>query len=297
MTMKRWIVVTVITMVLAWVSASYGAMKVFVSIPPQKWLVEAVGGELVSVELLVRAGQDPHTFEPRPKQVAALSRAKVWYTLGMEFEKRLQEKVQAVAPGLTVIDMSREVEKVVMVEDGHEHGGHDSSGHDAHGEEPLDPHVWLSPVNLQIMSRTVAETLAAGDPANGEEYRRKQMVVEAQLETLNQKLLEMLKPYRGASFFVFHPSFGYFGNAYGLVQEPVELEGKSPGPRQLSALIAKAKAQQVKVIFVQPQFDPKAAQAVAAAIGGSVVPLDSLAEDVPANLQVMATKIEDALKK
>jgi len=295
--MKRWMAVAVMMMVLNCVTESYGAMTVFVSIPPQKWLVEAVGGELVSVELLVPAGQDPHTFEPRPKQVTALSRAKIWYTLGMEFEKRLQGKVQAVAPALTVIDMSREVAKIPMVEDEHDHGAQKGLVHEDHGDVPSDPHVWLSPVNLQIMSRTVAGTLAAGDPANGEEYWRNQRAVEDQLAALNQQLQEMLQPYRGASFFVFHPTFGYFGNAYGLIQEPVEVEGKSPGPRQLAALIAKAKAQQVKVIFVQPQFDPKAAQAVASAIGGSVVPLDSLAEDVPANLLVMATKIEDALKK
>lgn len=295
--MKRWTTAGLMAILLACCSPSYGAMEVFVSIAPQKWLVEAVGGELVAVEMLVGSGQDPHTFEPRPRQVAALSGAKLWYTLGMEFEKRLQEKVQAVAPGLTVVDMSRGVSKIVMAEDEHEHGKPEGSGHDDHGDEPLDPHVWLSPVNLQIMSRAVAETLAASDPGNSETYRRNQEAVEEQLAQLHQRLQETLAPYRGASFFVFHPTFGYFGNLYGLVQEPVEVDGKSPGPRQLAALITKAKRQQVKVIFVQPQFDPKAAQAVATAIGGNVVPLDALAEDVPANLEVMAEKIEDALKR
>lgn len=280
---------------LVWVSTASGAMEVFVSIPPQKWLVEAVGGERVTVEMLVRAGQDPHTFEPRPKQVAALSRAKIWYTMGMEFEKQLAVKVRAVAPGLEIVDMSRDVEKMVMAEE-HEHDVHENSEHGGHAGEPLDPHVWLSPPNLQMMSLTVAEDLAAIDPEHTEEYQRNQKAVAGDLAGLHQRLGTMLQPYSGASFFVFHPTFGYFGKAYGLVQEPVEVQGKSPGPRQLAALIAKAKEMKVKVIFVQPQFDPKAAQAVATAIGGSVVPLDALAEDVPSNLVVMAEKIEDALK-
>jgi len=292
--MKQWTAVAVMLMVLSWFSASYAAMTVFVSIPPQKWLVEAIGKELVSVEVLVQPGQDPHTFEPRPRQVAALSQAKIWYTLGMEFEKALQKKVQAVAPALAVIDMAQGVDKIPMMEDEHDHEGMEE--HD-HGNEPFDPHVWLSPVNLQIMSRTVAETLAAGDPAHSQMYRNNQQAVEKKLSDLNLQLHAMLQPYQGASFFVYHPTFGYFGKAYGLIQEPVEVQGKSPAPRQLAALIAKAKKQQVKVIFVQPQFDPKAAQAVAAAIGGQVVPLDALSEDVPANLLMMGKKIEDALNK
>ena len=292
--MKQWTVAAAMLMVLNWVPVSFAAMTVFVSIPPQKWLVEAIGKDLVSVEVLVQQGQDPHTFEPRPRQIAALSQAKIWYTLGMEFEKTLQQKVQAVAPSLVVIDMAQGVDKIPMMEDEHDHEGLED--HD-HGIEPFDPHVWLSPVNLQIMSRTVAETLAAGDPANSQMYLNNQKVIEEQLSDLNQQLHAMLQPYHGASFFVYHPTFGYFAKAYGLIQEPVEVQGKSPSPRQLAALIAKAKKQQVKVIFVQPQFDPKAAQAVAAAIGGQVVPLDALSADVPANLLKMATKIEDALKK
>ncbi len=278
-------------------SGSYGAMEVFVSIPPQKWLVQAVGGEPVSAEVLVRAGQDPHTFEPTPRQVAALSRAKIWYVMGLEFEGRLVPKVQAVAPGLVIVDMSRALSKLPLAEDGH---GHEEPGQLAeheHEDAELDPHVWLSPVNLEVMSRTVADSLAEADPEHTGEYRQNQLAVAGELAELHRQIESMLKPYAGSSFFVFHPSFGYFAAAYGLVQVPVEIQGKSPSPRQLAALIAQARREQVKVIFVQPQFDPKAARAVADAIGGSVVPLDALDEDVVANLQVMAKKIEEALKK
>lgn len=283
-------------------------MEVFVSIPPQKWLIEQVGREQVSVQVLVRTGQDPHTFEPLPKQVAALSKAKVWFTIGMEFEKQLIEKVRSVAPELVIVDISTEVDKLpAEPHDAHGHGTSSAApqehgeekDHDEHGhhDEQYDPHVWLSPANLQLMGGTVAATLAVADPAHADLYTANQADSARELTLLDEQLRAFLSPYAGSSFFVFHPSFGYFAKSYGLVQEPVEVQGKSPGPKQLAALIAKAREHGVRVIFVQPQFDPKSAQAVASAIGGNVVPLDALAEDVTGNLKEMAAKIEDALKK
>lgn len=310
--MKTVKIALTLAVLLGWLVSTSRATEVFVSIPPQKWLVEAVGGENVPVEVLVRAGQDPHTFEPLPRQVAALSRATIWYVMGLEFEKQLLPKVQAVAPQLEIVDMSRDVAKITMSETDHghedaehgheaaEHGtenaDHDVDGGHDHEAEVVDPHVWLSPLNLQVMIRTVAETLVAADPDNAASYGQRQRTADAGLAELHQQLHEMLAPYAGSSFFVFHPSFGYFAQAYGLVQEPVEVQGKSPSPRQLAALVAKAKEKQVKIIFAQPQFDPKSAQAVAMAIGGRVVPLDALALDIPANLRLMASQIRDALQ-
>ena len=58
-------------------------LQIFVSIPPQKWLVEQVGGKLVSTHVLVDRGQEPHNFEPTPKQVAALFRSQLFFTVDM----------------------------------------------------------------------------------------------------------------------------------------------------------------------------------------------------------------------
>lgn len=302
--MRKHIFLVLMAVVLTWVGKGYAAMEVFVSIPPQKWLVEAVGREQVEASILVRAGRDPHTFEPSPRQVAALARAKIWFTMGMEFEQQLVRRVREAAPELVIVDMSQRVAKMPMTEsdahheedehhDGDQH--HDDEHH--HELEGLDPHVWLSPKNLQLMSETVAGTMAAADRANAESYVRNQVATQQLLAELDQQLARQLGPLKGSSFFVFHPTFGYFARDYGLVQVPVEVGGKSPGPRQIAGLIGRAKEAGVKVIFVQPEFDTKSAGAVAAAIDGEVVPLDALAEDVPGNLRIMATKIEAALRK
>ena len=294
--MRKIVMAVIAVLLLAWCQGAFGAVRVFVSIPPQQWLVKAIGGELVSVETLVRSGQDPHTFEPLPKQVAALSRADIWYVLDMEFEAQLRRKVEGMAPSLKVIDMSDRVAKIAMQGD-HEEEHHDGpeDGHEHGHGRGLDPHVWLSPNNLRTMAATVADSLASFDPAHGDAYRRNLSAVERELVELDRRIAARLEPFQGASFFVFHPTFGYFAAAYGLVQEAVELQGKSPGPRQLAGLIARARKLNVRTIFVQPQFDQKAARAVAGAIGGQVVVLDSLAEDVPANLERMAEGVASAL--
>lgn len=294
--MKKLIFLAVLTMLLTWTAGGYAAVEVFVSIGPQKRLAESVGKELAHVEVLVKENQNPHSFEPTPRQVAALSQAKIWFTLGMEFEQQLVRKVRAVAPGLRIVDMAQHVEKLPMTagEREHDHEGQ-TAGHD-NRQSVVDPHVWLSPANLRVMAGTVADTLAGIDSPHAAAYTDNLKAAERELAELDQQISRRLAPFKGASFYVFHPSFGYFAKSYGLVQEPVEIGGKSPGPRQLSALVARAKADGVKVIFVQPQFDPKSAQAVAAAIGGEVVPLDALSENVTANLRAMAIKIEAALK-
>jgi len=112
---------------------------------------------------------------------------------------------------------------------------------------------------------------------------------------LDDDIRAMLAPYAGSRFYVFHPSFGYFADAYGLEQIPVELDGKAPSPRQLVALVEQAKADGVKVVFVQKQFPSGSAKAIADAIGGTVVQLDPLAEDVVANLRLIAESLEKAL--
>ena len=95
---------------------------------------------------------------------------------------------------------------------------------------------------------------------------------------------------------VFHPAWGYFAHAYGLKQVPIEIEGKDPKPAQLKKLIQHARENNIKVVFVQPQFSTKSAKLVAREIGGQVAFADPLAEDWMANLREVADKFQRALK-
>jgi zinc transport system substrate-binding protein len=270
------------------------AIHVFVDIPPLASLAERVGGPHVHVGILVQPGRDPHTYEPLPRQMAALAKARLFFKVGMPFEDRLIDKIGSSDGRLAVVDVTDGIHKRPMTEDCGEHAGEADHGED-HAGEP-DPHVWLSPPLLKTMAANIAESLEAADPAHRADYQKNLAALAADLDALDARIARELAPCRGKSFYVFHPEFGYFGDAYGLKQEAVEVGGKSPTPRQLYQLIKQARADGVRIIFLQPQFDPRAAEAVAAAIDGAVVPIDPLAKDVIANLEDMAGKIGKAVK-
>ncbi len=258
-------------------------LEVFVSIPPQKWLCEQLGSDFLKVRILVGKGQEPHGFEPTPRQIQLLAGATLFFTVGMEFEREIVRRLQTGSPDLRIVDSSREIQKISISGAGHGH------------KTGLDPHVWLSPINLKKMASVMASALVEKDPEHAEVYENNLLSLNSRLDRIDKSIAKKLAPFRGASFFVFHPAFGYFAHNYHMNQVAVETGGKSPTPRQLFRLIQKAKTENVQVIFVQPQFDPRSAESVANAIGGRVVLLDSLAEDVAGNIEIMATKIEQAL--
>ena len=278
-------------------------LKVAVSILPQAYFVERVGGEHVKIEVLVGPGQSPHTYEPSPKQIAGLADARVYFRTGVDFENALLPRIEQMFKNLKVVDTRTGVplRKFTAAEDHAEDDEHDErAGHD-HGHHEAagapDPHVWLSPPLVKIQAQAICDALVELDPPHAEQYRNNLAAFHADLDRLHARIAEVLAPLKGREVFVFHPAFGYFTDAYGLKQVPVEIEGKEPTARQLANLIDRAKAARVKVIFVQPQFSAKSANAVAEAIGGVVVPMDDLPRDYLKCMEEMAEKIKAGLGK
>jgi zinc transport system substrate-binding protein len=277
--------------------------SVFVGIPPLAYLVNRVGDGHVTVEVLVPPGQDPHTFELTPRQMTALSMARAFFKVGIPFEDRLAERIADNPQGPLVFDVTRGVHKRPMDTAEVEHAHHHSTSteehlaHGSHGEtageaDGGDPHVWLAPAPLKILAQNVAAALELLDPAHATDFRQNLEQLNKDLDVADAAVAATLKPYRGQTFYVYHPAFGYFADAYGLKQEAVEAAGKAPTPKQLRELIHHALAEHVKIIFVQPQFDPRSAQTVAEAIGGRVVPIDDLASDVLSNFHDLAAKLK-----
>lgn len=273
-----------------------------VTIPPQAELVKRIGGDRVSVEVVVPPGQDPHTFTPTPRRVMSLARAGVYFGVGVPLEGQVLGKLRGASRGLLVVDTTEGIELRKMEGHGacqhshhHHHHGHEHQHCDHAGAR--DPHVWLAPKLLVVQAQNICRALCKADPAGAATYRANLEKLTHELEEVDAEIAAALKPYRGQSFFVFHPALGYFADAYGLRQVAVEIEGKSPTPRQLRDLIGRARAQGVKILFVQPQFDQRSAKAIASAIGGAVVPIDPLRRDVLANLREIGTQMQQALKR
>ncbi len=272
------------TLGLIWAAESpNGKMGVFVSILPQADFVKRVGGELVKVEVLVGPGQSPATYEPTPRQLARLGMSRIYFRIGVPFENVLIKRMPGAIKGLDIVDMREGVTLRFFSQSG--------------GSEIPDPHIWLDPKRVKIQAKTVFEALARVDPSNRAEFKKNLKSFQLDLDRLDNMIGEVLAPLRGKRIYVFHPAFGYFCESYGLIQVAVEGEGKGPGPKGLAKLIKRARADRVKVIFVQPQYSKRDAETIASAIGGVVVPLDPLPRDYLKELESMAEVLRKALLK
>jgi zinc transport system substrate-binding protein len=261
---------------------------VFVSIPPQKYFVQQIGQALLEVEVLIPAGADPHIYEPKPRQMVALSKARRYFAIGIQpFENTWLKKVASSNPDMLIVHTDRGIQKIPMA--------NRQQKEDRHAEEP-DPHIWLSPPLVMKQAQTILNALVEFDPARRAVYETNYQAFVSELVALNADLINIFAGKQGFQFMVLHPAWGYFAHSYGLKQVPVEIEGKDPKPAQLKELIDYAKHHQIKVIFVQPQFSPRNAKLVAKEIGGQVVFADPLAADWPDNLREVALKFKSALK-
>lgn len=272
------------------VAANTEPLRIFVSVLPQKTFVERIGGPHVAVQVMVGPGHNPGTYSPTPRQVAALAGTDLYIRTGVPFEDAWMERIRAINPDLLVLDARSGID---LRATGHHDDGVGQDDHDDRGigQNTLDPHVWTSPPLVKQMSGSIRDTLTNLDPTNAQVYADNFAAFAAELDALDQNIRVLLKDLSNRRFMVFHPAWGYFADAYGLIEVPIEKEGKVPGARAMAALIEQAKREQIKVIFVQPQFDKRAASRVASAIGGRVVAIDPLAADFAANLLQVAGTI------
>ncbi len=269
-----------------------------------------------------RPGFNPHTYDPTPQQISALAGAALYVRTGVPFEKAWMARIRSANPGMQVFDARdgialRELEAHSHDEPGHDAEHHAEEGHgharaadvphddhdeqDAHNAEhnhdhEQDPHVWTSPPLVRHMVGVIRDKLTELDSTHEAYFARNHDAYVAELDELDLELRALLDPLPNRKFMVFHPAWGYFADNYGLTQVPIENEGKEPGARALVALIEQAKRENIRVVFVQPQFDKGQARQVAQAIGGVVVAVDPLAADYVDNLRRVGREFARALQ-
>jgi len=272
-------------------------ISVTVSIQPQGYFAQRIGRDLVDVTVMVPSGASPHSYEPKPQQMVALTQSRIYFAMGVGFEDVWLDKLSAANPDMLVVHTDSGIQKRFMASHAHfgetsdeEHHAHSESTGPRHGGS--DPHIWLSPPLVMLQARNMLTGLLQVDPQHREAY-------EANYRDFIMELLDLDNQIRGIfwqkgmglKFMVFHPAWGYFADAYGLQQVPVEIEGKEPKARDLRQLIESARQTGIKVLFVQPQFSSRSAQTIADAIGGRIVSADPLAADWHKNLLQVARAI------
>jgi zinc transport system substrate-binding protein len=262
-------------------------IKIFVTIEPQAYFAERVGGDLVDVQVLVAPGRSPHDYAPTPQQMAALSVAKIYFQIGVPIEEPLIERLRDVAGNLKFVDTRQGIKLLSMAHA--EHADESDAPHHEHGN--LDPHIWMSPRLVKLQARTMFLALSEIDPAHRDAYEKNFRSFVADLNALDDEILFALQPLTNRKFMVFHPAFAYFAADYQLTEVAVEVEGKEPSAKQRAQIEDLARAEGIKTIFVQPQMSRKSAEAIAQTLGARVEVLDDLARDYPANLRRIAARI------
>lgn len=256
--------------------AQAGTLTVFVSIPPQEFIVEKIGGNYVNVNVILPPGQSPETFEPSPKQLEDLSAADIYFLIDVPFEKIWTEKIREVNRRMKMVRTIDVAENNVSVD--------------------LDPHVWTSPANMKKIAKTIRDALVREDMDRSNYYEENYKQLLNMLDELDNYIKEKLSTRRTDYFIVSHASWGFFARDYGLKQIALETEGREAGPRSLARVLNITNEQEIRTLFVQAQYNTPVIKALAREIHGNVEMLDPLAGDYIENMMEVTDKIAESIR-
>jgi zinc transport system substrate-binding protein len=291
-------------MLLGWWCLALPAGPARAAAPPGKLLVAAtivplgdfcqrLGGDLVQVQVLIPPGASPHVFEPAPSVMAKASQARVFVYIGAGLEPWATKLLGSRGPdNLVVVEAARRIPLLGMAPHHHEPSEAEAGDHDGHHpgkaaahESHLagNPHIWLDPVLAQEICRKIADAFIQADPSHRAQYEANLKSYLAALEALHQEIQQHARAWSLRDFVSFHPSFSYFARRYNLHEVGVieEAPGREPTPRHLQDLVAAIRRYGIKVVFAEPQFNPRVAEVIAQEAGVKVLRLDPMGGALP----------------
>lgn len=253
-------------------------VTVFVSIPPQKFIVENIGGEYTQVKVMLASGQSPETFDPSPKKIESLSGAKIYFLIGVPFEKSWSHTIQNANPDIKMINCYPEEET------------------ERRHSSDYDPHVWTSPANMKKIAAAVKEALINELPARKLYFDKNHERLISELNALDGYIRTRLADRRTDYFIVSHAAWSYYAGEYGLKQIALESSGRETGPKSLARILKIVEEQDIHTLFVQEQYQTPVARALAREMNGNVVMLDPLAGEYIENMMKVTDKIAESLR-
>lgn len=242
--------------------------SITVSIAPEKFFVERIAGEKYQVSVLVPTGTNPETYDPTPKDIAALAHSSIYFYMGsLPFEKVWLKAIQEQNTGIRCVDIS-----TYLPESLHEctHG---------HGHTHGDPHFWTSIKGAVAIARGIYDALMDMFPEDAKLFATNYAALLDEIHALEAELSVKSEGISSRTFVIYHPSLTFFAEEWGLNQRAIERDGKEPTPAYLAELIDAAKRDNVKVVFVQEEFDTRSAETVAREIGARIVKIQPMDED------------------
>lgn len=263
-----------------------------------------IAGDEVDLWTLLEPGQNPHSFQPTPRDMILVSEADLIFVNGLGLEEFLDDLLDGADSSAEIVVVSAGISSLESEEHDHENDG------ESHQEQiGLDPHVWFDPNNVKIWVENAAMTLMEKDPGKSEIY---QSNAEAYLEKLDQldgwirEQVDQIPP-ENRKLVTDHETFGYFAEEYGFTQmgamiPAMTTEAETSG-QQLADLVDRIRNYQVRAIFVGIETDPTLSERIAEDTGVQLVPLyfGSLTDGDPAGtyldfMRYNVTQIVEALQ-
>lgn len=260
---------------LAPLPANAAPLKAVATIFPLGDLLKRVGGELVDVEVLLKPGQSPHTYEPSPGDMKWIENSDVVVMAGFNLETWLDKLIKASPKeGRLQIDLSSVVKKPIS-SDPHDdaHEGHE------HGHGFINPHYWLDPSIMADAVILMGERLAAKFPVESKAILGRANAVAVELRALDSEISERLSaPGVGNDFVAFHNAWPYFARRYGLrIAGVIETApGREPSARHIIGLVRDIKMSKARAVMLEPQFSPRLGETIAREAGVKTAIVDPI---------------------
>jgi len=253
-------------------SVAHARLNVVVTTPDLASIVREIGSAHVDITTLARPTEDPHFVDAKPNFIVKLNKADMLVEGGAELEigwlpalldQARNPKLAADAPGYVACKDGVQLLEVPTTLD--------RSKGDIHAAG--NPHYLIDPLNAKIVAGHIAESLCRVDPAACDTYRANLKKFNDQIDARMEQWTKALAPFKGQRIVSFHNSWAYFAQRFGLridlFMEPKP--GIPPTPTHLSDVIKTMKAENIRVIFVEPFLNRRTAETVARNTGATVV--------------------------
>jgi zinc transport system substrate-binding protein len=246
-------------------------INIAVSIAPQKTFVKAVGGEFVDVITMIPPGNSTGNYEPSPRELSKFSDSCVYFSMGVPADMaNILPRAKEFNNEMRIVKVFNEVSKLYKDREF------------APGNR--DPHIWLSPKRVILMIDTISHELSIIDEENRKVYEENAREYKNKLIELDQYIKNSLSRCANRTFIIFHPSFGYFADDYGLEMLAIEKDGKEATAKGLKEIINKAKKKGLEFVLNQKEINSKQSDAIAEELGAKIIQIEPLAENYIENL-------------
>lgn len=268
-----------------------GERIITVTLPPFAWFVEGIAGDDFAVNVMLPPGADHHIWEPLPAQITSLAGSEAFIFNGqLGFELAWMGRFREINDEMKILDLSTGIELIGGEEDGNHEEHHD---HEGHTHEGPDPHYWMSPVSAYVMAESIRDFLTELNPGSAEKYNANFETLVQKIDRADSLLKAVMLETPLKAFMIYHPALGYMAKDYGLQQVTFEDEGKSPSPARMKELIDTARELDIRIIFIQAEYDIRSAKSLAEETNTETVVIDPMNRD----WEKAVTEVAEAFRK